>query len=166
MNRNRSASNIKIDTKFYKKDRTVSKSCYKRNKNKRKHNNNNTTSKKNQLPKINNVNNNNRSLNIGFSNCGKTYFLIYILIQKQIPVFIIKKSLSQCSNIKAKKSDEIQPLQNYENNIVVFHDKLLPKQESNIDLISLEVDIKILIYTTNLKAIFISQRILIVIILI
>ena len=58
----------------------------------------------------------------------------HILHQKQDSIFIIKKSLSQYLKIKAQTSDEIQPLNEYENSVVVFDDMLLSKQESNIDL--------------------------------
>ena len=58
----------------------------------------------------------------------------YILLQKQEPIFTITKSLYQYPNIKAQTSDEIQPLENYENSTVVFDDMLLSKQQSNIDL--------------------------------
>ena len=57
-----------------------------------------------------------------------------ILHQKQEPIFIITKSLNQYPNIKAQTSDEIQPLERYENSTVVFDDMLLSKQESTIDL--------------------------------
>ena len=75
-----------------------------------------------------------RTLIIGFSNCEKTYLMNHILHQKQEPNIIITKSLNQSLNINAQTSDEIQPLENYENSTVVFDDKLLTKQESNIDL--------------------------------
>ena len=90
-----------------------------------------------QQTKIENVsfnNNENRSLNAGFSNCGKNYQKNHFLIQKQVPIFIITKSLNQYPNIKAQTSDEIQPLENYENSVVAFDDMLLSKQESSIDL--------------------------------
>ena len=58
----------------------------------------------------------------------------HILHQKQEPIFIITKSLNQYPNIEAQTSDEIQPLEYYENSTVVFDDMLLSKQESNIDL--------------------------------
>ena len=76
----------------------------------------------------------NRTLVVGVSNCGKTYLVNHILQQKQEPIFIITKSLNQYSKIKAQTSDEIQPLENYENSTVVFDDMLLSKQQSNIDL--------------------------------
>ena len=77
---------------------------------------------------------NNRTLIIGFSNCGKTYLMNHILHQKHETIFIITKSLNQYPNIKAQSSDEIEPLENYENSIAVFDDMLLSKQENNIDL--------------------------------
>ena len=58
----------------------------------------------------------------------------HILLQKQEPIFIITKSISQYPNINAQTSDEIQPLENYENSVVVFDDMLLSKQSSDIDL--------------------------------
>ena len=75
-----------------------------------------------------------RTLIKGSSNCGKTYLRNHILLQKQEPIFIITKSINQYTNIKAQTSDEIQPLNEYENSVVVFDDMLLSKQESNIDL--------------------------------
>ena len=78
--------------------------------------------------------NNNRTLIIGFSNCGKTYLMNHILSQKQEPIFIITKSLNQYPKLKAQTSDEIEPLEHYENSTVVFDDIILSKQESNIDL--------------------------------
>ena len=131
MNRVCNTCNIEIDENNYMKDRIVCKSCY--NKNRRK----------NQQPKsddekkrkvVDSVNNNNRTLNIGFSNCGKTYLTNHILFQKQQPVFIITKSLNQYPKIKAQTSDEIQPLEIYVNSTVFFDDMLLSKQESNNDL--------------------------------
>ena len=40
---------------------------------------------------VGSVNGNNRTLVIGFSNCGKTYLMNHILHQKQEPIFIITK---------------------------------------------------------------------------
>ena len=80
------------------------------------------------------IKNNNPTLIIGFSNCGKTYLMNFILFQKQEPLFIITKSINQYPNMKAQTSDKNQPLENYENSTVVFDDMLLSKQESNIDL--------------------------------
>ena len=75
-----------------------------------------------------------RSLIVGFSNRGKTYLTNYILLRKREPNFIITKVLNHYPSIKAETSDEIQPLENYENSVVVFDDMLLSKQESSIDL--------------------------------
>ena len=142
MNRVSNTCNIEIDENNYLKDRTVCKSCY--NKNRRKSDDvkkrkiansvNNTNKNKKKTKVIDSVNNNNRILIIGFSNCGKTYLMNHILFQKQEPIFIITKSLSQYPKIKAQTSDEIQPLEYYENSTVVFDDMLLSKQENNIDL--------------------------------
>ena len=124
---------------------------------KKRKNNKNNTSTQNQQPKIeidntkkkmkfvDSVNNkkrrklaesaNNRTLILGFSKCCKTYPLNHILVQKQEPIFIITKSLNQYPNIKAQISDEIEPLENFENSTFVFDDLLLSKQESNIILL-------------------------------
>ena len=111
--------NIKIDEGNYKKDRNLSRSCY--NINRKKYNNNNkekiqvvnsvktTNINKKKTKVVDSVNDNNRTLIIGFSNCGKTYLMNHILHQKQEPIFIIAKSLNQYPNIKAQSSDEIQP---------------------------------------------------------
>ena len=56
------------------------------------------------------------------------------LQQQQEPAFIITKSLNHYPNIKAQTSDEFQSLENYESGSVVFDNKVLSKQESNIDL--------------------------------
>ena len=58
----------------------------------------------------------------------------HILHQNQDPLFIITKSLNQYPKIKAQTTDEIQPLNECENSVVVFDDMLLSKQESIIDL--------------------------------
>ena len=120
--------NIKIDEDNYKKDRNICRKCYKINR--KKYNSNN----REKIQVVNSVSNDNRTLIIGFSNCGKSYLMNHILQQKQEPIFIITKSLNQYPKIKAQTSDEIQPLENYENSTVVFDDMLLSKQESNIDL--------------------------------
>ena len=83
---------------------------------------------------VDSVHHNNRTPIIGFSNCGKTYLMNRILFRKQEPIFIITKSLNQYPNIKAQTSDEIEPLEKYENSPVGFDDMLLSKQKSNIDL--------------------------------
>ena len=127
--------NIRIGKDNYKKDGNMCKNCYniirkKYNKNTFSENNNNEK----KMKDVNSVNINNRTLIIGFSNCGKTYFMNRILFQKQEPIFIITRSLNQYPDVKTQASDEIQPLENFENSTVVFDDMLLSKQESNIDL--------------------------------
>ena len=82
---------------------------------------------------------------------------------------IIKKSLNQYPNIEARTSDEIQPLENYENSTVVFDDMLLSKQESNNGLFFnigiIEAITIVLIFTIFLKVKSICQKILFVIFL-
>ena len=119
-NKKCSACNIKLDINNYKKDRTVCKDCY--NKKKRK---NNII----QKPKIENDINNNRTLLVGPSFSGKTYLMIKIL--SRIPnrdICIITKSPPEQytnSEIKIKEiGDEIKPLNEYENGIIVFDDFL------------------------------------------
>ena len=126
------ASNIKTDWSHYLRDRTVSKSCYK--KNRRRNNNNNLT--QNQQPKIDTISNysNFWALIKRFSKCGKTYLLNCTLLWKQEPSFINTKSMSQYFIIKPQTSDENQPFKNYEVNTVVFDDRLLSKQAINFDL--------------------------------
>ena len=131
--------NIKIDDDNYKKDRNICRSCY--NINKKIYNNNNkekiqlvNSVNKKKTKVVDSVNDNTRTLIIGFSNCGRTYLMNHILHQKQEPIFIITKSSNQYPNIKAQISDEIQPLNEYENSTVVFDDMLLSKQESNFEL--------------------------------
>ena len=131
MNRICNTCKIEIDKTNYLKDRTVCKSCH--NKNRRKNRQPKSDDKK-KTKVDDSVINNNRTLIIGFSNCGKTHLMNHILHQKQEPIFIITKSLNQYPNIKAQTSDEIQPLNENENSVVVFDDMLLSKQESNIDL--------------------------------
>ena len=95
-NKNCAACNIKIDKNEYKKYRTISKSCY--NNNKRENNKNISsgyeirTSHQQQI-KIGNIiiNKDNRTLIMGFFNCGKTCLMNYFLLQKQESIFIIKK---------------------------------------------------------------------------
>ena len=134
--------NIKIDEDKYKKDRKICRNCYTINREKYNSNNREKVQDVNSVNKTNNNKKkiklveslNNRTLIIGFSNCGKTYLMNHILHQNQEPIFIITKSLNQNPQIKAQTSDEIQPLNEYENSVVVFDDMLLSKQESNIDL--------------------------------
>ena len=134
--------NREIDEDNYKKDRSICKKWYNINRKKYNSNNKKKVQDGNSVNKTNNNKKkrklveslNNRTLIIGFSNCGKTYLMNHILHQKQEPIFIITKSLNHYPKIKAQTSDKIQPLEHYENSTVVFDDTLLSKQESNIDL--------------------------------
>ena len=126
MNRNCSACNIMIDINNYKKDRTVCKTCYDKNKRKNKITNSH------QQPIIENGNknnNNNRTLLVGPSFSGKTYLMLKILSRMiDRDIYRITKSLPEQytnSKIKIKEiSDEIKPLNEYENGIIVFDDIL------------------------------------------
>ena len=85
MERNCSSCNVKIDQHNYKYQRTICKDCY--NIKKQKYNKKHVI----QQPKnenVSNSNNKNRTLIVGFSNCGKAYLLNHILFQKQEPIFI------------------------------------------------------------------------------
>ena len=146
-NKNCSACNIKLDINNYKRDRTVCKDCY--NKKKRK---NNVI----QQPKIENDNNNNRTLVVGASFSGKTYLMIKIL--SRIPnrdIYIITKSPPEQytnSEIKIKEiSDEIKPLNEYENCIIVFDDILGSSNSRFIDQFFIRVR------HNNLDIYYISQ---------
>ena len=132
MDKNKKCSvwNIKIDINNYKKDRTVCKGCY--NKEKRKNNLvQNEITISHQQPKIENGNNNNnnRTLLVGPSFSGKTYLMLKTL--SRIPdrdIHIITKSPPEQytnSKIKIKEiSDELKPLIEYENGLIVFDDIL------------------------------------------
>ena len=100
----------------------------------------------------------NRILIFGFLNCGKSYPKNHSLHQKQEPIFEFTKSLNQNPLIKAQTSDEIQPLENYENSTVVFDDMWLLKQSSNIDLFLIGHVLILLIFTTHLQAFFTSLK--------
>ena len=130
-NKNCCACNINLDKGNYEKDRTVCKDCYNI---KKKQKYNEKTLIQNQQPKIEIDNNKIRTLIIGYSNCGKTYLTNHFLLQKQEPIFVITKSLNQYTNIEAQTSDEIQPVNEFENSTVVFDDTLLSKHESNTNL--------------------------------
>ena len=126
-NKKCSVYKTKLDTNNYKKDRAVCKDCY--NKKKRKNNlvqNEITTS--HQQPKIEN-NKNNRTLLVGPSFSVKTYLMLKTLsrIPDRIFYIITKSPPEHYSNSKSKIkeiSDEIKPLNEYENGIIVFHDIL------------------------------------------
>ena len=132
MNKNCSACNIKLDINNYKKDRTVCRDCY--NKKKRKIIENVNTS---QQPKIE-KNNNSRTLLVGPSFSGKTYLMLKILSRiSDRDIYIITKSPPEQytnSKIKIKEiNDEIKPLNEYENGIIVFDDILGSSNSRFID---------------------------------
>ena len=130
-NKNCSVCNIKLDINNYKKDRTVCKDCY--NKKKRKNN-------LIQQPEIENGNdiNNNRTLLVGSSFAGKTYLMLKILSRMIVrDIYIITKSPPEQytnSKIKIKEiTDEIKPLNEYENGVIVFDDILGSSNSRFID---------------------------------
>ena len=133
-NKNCSVGNIKLDINNYKKDRAVCRDCY------------NKKRKKMKPPfLINNlklktiiINNNNRTLLVGPSFPGKTYLMLKTL--SRIPdrdIYIITKSPPEQytnSKIKIKEiSDEMKPLNEYENGIIVFDDILGSSNSRFID---------------------------------
>ena len=137
-NKNCSACNIKLDINIYKKDRTVWRDCY----NKKKRKINIITLPPNKI--IENVNkqskfeNNNRTLLVGPSFSGKTLLMIKILSRiSDRDIYIITKSPPEQytnSKIKIKEiSDEIKPLNEYENGIIVFDDILGSSNSRYID---------------------------------
>ena len=112
LNRNCSSCNTKIDKNNYKKDKTVCKNCY--NKNKRK----NKITVSYQQSKIENGNNNNQTRLVGPSFSGKANLMLKIL--SRIPnrdIYLITKSPPEHyskSKIKIKEiSDEIKSLSEY-----------------------------------------------------
>ena len=137
-NKNCSACNIKLDINNYKKDRTVCRECY--NKEKRKNNlvrNEITISHQPKIENHNN-NNNNRTLLVGPSFSGKTYLMLKILSRISDRDFYIftKSPPEQYTNSKIKIkeiSDEIRPLNEYENGIIVFDDILGSSNSRFID---------------------------------
>ena len=141
MNRNCTACDIMTDINNYKKDRTVCKTCY--NKNKRKNNIDKLPPKKintsYQQPDIENVNNkvsefeNHRHVVIGPSNVGKTYYMLKVLekIGNKRPIHIITRSPNQYPNYKT--SNEIKPINKYKGSIGIFDDMLGAQYSSQID---------------------------------
>ena len=104
----------------------------------REHHQNETNSNVIKKPIIDNVDDNNRTLLVGPSFSGKTYLMLKIL--SRIPnrdIYIITKSPpEQCSKSKIKIkeiSDEIKPLNEYENGIIVFDGILGSSNSRDID---------------------------------
>ena len=88
----------KIDKDNYKKDRTICKNCY----NRKTRNNDNII-----VPEKPNNNNagvsayqNHRSVIIGPSNSGKTYYMLKKNIGTKRPIHILTRSTNQHSNYK------------------------------------------------------------------
>ena len=95
----------------------------------REHNHNESNSNVSEKTNIDNINNNNRTLLVGPSFSGKTYLMLQILSRiSDRDIYIITKSPPEqysSSKIKIKEiNDEIKPLNEYENGIVVFDDIL------------------------------------------
>ena len=135
-NKNCSACNIKLDINNYKKDRTVCGDCYNKKKTKNNLVQNEITIY--HQPKIENGKNINRTLLVGPSFSGKTYLMLKILSRtSDRDIYIITKSTpEQYSNSKIKIkeiSDEIKPLNEYENGIIVFDDILGSSNSRFID---------------------------------
>ena len=154
MNRNCGSCDIMIDKNNYKKDRTVCKTCY--NKNKRKNNINtlppNKINTSHQQPNIENVNNkkkqkninnkdnntnvltyeNHRHVIIGPSNVGRTYYMLKELekIGNKKTIHIITRSPDQYPNYKT--SNEIKPINKYKGSVIIFDDMLGAKNSSQI----------------------------------
>ena len=91
-----------------------------------------------KIDKVNDNNNNNRTLLVGPSFSGKTYLMLKIL--SHIPnrdIYIITKSPpEQYSNSKIKIkeiSEEIKPLNENENGVIVFDDILGSSNSKYID---------------------------------
>ena len=137
-NKNCSACNIKLDINNYKKDRTICRDCY--NKKKRKININTLPPNKiiENINKQSKFENNNRTLLVGPSFTGKTYLMLKILSRiSDRDIYIITKSPPEkYTNSKIKNreiSDEIKPLNEYENGIIVFDDILGSSNSRFID---------------------------------
>ena len=104
----------------------------------REHNHNKSNSNVSEKTNIDNFNNNNRTLLVGPSFSGKTYLMLKILSRiSDRDVYIITKSPQEQytnSKIKIKEiDDEIKPLNEYENGIIVFDDILGSSNSRFID---------------------------------
>ena len=128
-----------IDVNNYKKDRTVCKTCF--YKNKRKNNINNLLPNK-TIENVNNNKDNNpnvliyenhRHVIIGPSNVGKTYYMLKILgkIGNKTAIHIINRSPNKYPNYKT--SDGIKPISKYKGSVVIFDNMLGAKNSSQID---------------------------------
>ena len=132
-NKNCSVCNINLDINNKKKDRTVCRDCYNKKKRKKK-----ITIYQQPIIENGNNNNNNRTLLVGPSFSGKTYLMLKNLSRMiDRDIYIITKSPPEQytnSKIKIKEiSDEIKPLNEYENGIKVFDDTLGSSNSRFID---------------------------------
>ena len=128
-----------IDKNNYKKDRTVCKTCYYKNKRK----NNIKT-----LPPIKNIGNvnknednnpdvltyeNHRHVIIGPFNVGKTYYMLKVIEKRgdHRPIHTITRSPNQYPNYKT--NNEIKPNNKHKGSVVIFDDMLGARNSSQID---------------------------------
>ena len=137
-NKNCSVCNIKLDINNYKKDETVCRDCYNKKKRKNKITLSHHHHQQQPIIENGNNNNNNRTLLVGPSFSGKTYLMLKILSRiSDRDIYIITKSSPEQytnSKIKIKEiSDEIKPLNEYENGIIVFDDILGSSNSKFID---------------------------------
>ena len=137
-----------IDENSCKKNRSVCKNWY----NIKNFDNSlfrNEITASHQQSKIDNVTTrkSNRTLIIGFSNCGKVYLMSHFLPQKQAPIFQIKKSLSQTPENKAETSDENQPTENYENSTVFLMICCYPNRQA-LSICFLKEDVTVMLIFT------------------
>ena len=135
MNRICNTCNIEIDENNCLKDRSVCKSCYKKNRIK----NNLKSLIHNQQPEMENVNNNKNNANNpsistyenhrhvvnGPSNVGKTYYMLKAIekIGNKRPIHIITRSTNQYP--KYKTGTEIKPMNKYKGSVVFFDNMLV-----------------------------------------
>ena len=104
----------------------------------REHQQNKSNSIVLEKPKIDNIDNNNRTLLVGPSFSGNTYLKLKIISRiSDRDIYIITKSPpEQYTNYKIKIkeiSDEIKPLNEYENGVIVFDDVLGSSNSRFID---------------------------------
>ena len=129
-----------IDINNYKKDRTVCKTCYNKNKRKNnidtlppnKNNNENVDNNKDKNPNLSTYENR-ANVIIGPRNVGKTFYMLKILekIGNKRPIHIITRSPNQYPNYKT--STDIKPINKYKGSIVIFDHMLGARNSSQID---------------------------------
>ena len=122
------------------KDRTVCKTCYKKNKRKNnidtlppnKNNNENVDNNKDNNPNLSTYENR-ANIIIGPRNVGKTFYMLKILekLGNRRPIHIITRSPKQYPNYKT--SNEIKPINKCKGSVVIFDDMLGAKNSSQID---------------------------------